>query len=73
MPKCDFNKVAEIALWHGCSPVDLLHTFRTPFPRNPSGGLLLEFFSDLIRFHLPIVLSDISCKLQNYPGVCSLM
>ena len=31
----------EIALWHGCSPVNLLHIFRTPFPRNTSGWLLL--------------------------------
>ena len=39
MPKCDFNK---IALWHGCSPVNLLHVFRKPFPRNNSRQLLLE-------------------------------
>ena len=37
MLKCDLNKVAkqsnfiEIAFWHGCSPVNLLHIFRTPF------------------------------------------
>ena len=35
MPKCDFNKVTkqliEIALRHGCSPVNILHIFRTPF------------------------------------------
>ena len=47
MPKCDFNKVAsnfiEIAIWHGCSPVNLLRIFRTPFPRNTSGWLLLLF------------------------------
>ena len=45
MSKCDFNKVAlnviEITLRHGCSPVNLLHIFRTPFPKNASGGLLL--------------------------------
>ena len=45
MPKCDFNKVAskviKIALRHGCSPVNLLHIFRTPFPKNTSGRLLL--------------------------------
>ena len=28
-------------LLHGCSPVNLLHIFRTPFPRNTSGRLLL--------------------------------
>ena len=37
MPKCDFNKVAEQLYWneitlrHGCSPVNLLHIFRTLF------------------------------------------
>ena len=38
MPKCDFNKVAtqliEITLWHQRSPVNLLHIFGTPFPKN---------------------------------------
>ena len=32
----------EIALWHLCSPVNLVHIFRTPFPKNSSGHLLLE-------------------------------
>ena len=32
----------EIALRHGYSPVNLLHIFRTPFPRNTSEWLLLE-------------------------------
>ena len=40
MPKCDSNKVAEIALRHGCS-VNLLDIFGTPFPRNTSEWLLL--------------------------------
>ena len=31
----------EIILRHGCSPVNLLRIFRTPFPRNTSGRLLL--------------------------------
>ena len=37
MPKCDLNKVfkdfnfIEITLWHRCSPVNVLHIFRTPF------------------------------------------
>ena len=38
MPKCDF----KIALRHGCSPVNLLHIFRTPFPKNTSGRLILK-------------------------------
>ena len=49
IPKCDFNKVAllcnfiEIALWYVCSPVNLLHIFRIPFPKNTFGRLLLFF------------------------------
>ena len=35
MPKSDFNKVAK----HGCSPVNLVHIFRTTFIENTSGGL----------------------------------
>ena len=30
----------EITLRHGCSPVNLLHIFRTPVPKNTSGRLL---------------------------------
>ena len=36
---CNFT---EIAIWHGCSPVNLLHIFRTPFSKNTFGQLLLE-------------------------------
>ena len=35
----------EIELRHGCSPVNLLDIFRTPFPKNPSGRLLQTIFS----------------------------
>ena len=41
MPKCDFNH-GDIALWHECSPVNLLRIFRTPFPQNTYGRLLLK-------------------------------
>ena len=42
MPMCDFDcNFIEIALWYGCSPVNLLHIFRIPFPKNSSGWLLL--------------------------------
>ena len=34
--------VIEIKLRHGCSPVNLLHIFRTPFLKNTSGLLLLN-------------------------------
>ena len=36
---CNF---IEITLWHGCSPVNLLHIFGTLFPKNASGWLLLD-------------------------------
>ena len=43
----DFSKVAsqliEIALRYGRSPVNLLHIFRTTFPKNTLGGC---FWSD---------------------------
>ena len=50
MLKCHFNKVASqngqihsnILSAFGCSPVNLLHIFRIPFPKNTSGGLLLK-------------------------------
>ena len=29
----------EIDLWHGCSLVNLLHSFRTAFSKNTSGGV----------------------------------
>ena len=35
------NNFIKIALRRGCSPVNLLHIFRTAFPRNTSGWLLL--------------------------------
>ena len=43
MPKCDLqSNFIEITLRHGCSLVYLLHIFRTPFTKNPSGWLLLR-------------------------------
>ena len=32
----------EITLRYGCSPVNMLHIFRTSFPKNTSRGLLLK-------------------------------
>ena len=37
---CNF---IEITLPHGCSAVNLQHTFKAPFYKNISGGLLLNF------------------------------
>ena len=46
MPKCDF---IEITLQHGCTLVNLLHIFRKPFPKKPSGVLLLSFYLRIYR------------------------
>ena len=37
------SNFVEITLQHGCSPVNLLHIFRTTFLKNSSGWLLLLF------------------------------
>ena len=39
---CEEFNFIEIPLQHGCSHVNLLHIFRTPFPRNTSVWLLLQ-------------------------------
>ena len=44
------SKFIEITLRHGCSPVNLLHIFRTPFIKNTSGLLLLHF-AKLLKNH----------------------
>ena len=51
MTKCDFNNVALQLLLsqRGCSPVSLLHIFRTPFLKNTSGGLLLKCMCRIYR------------------------
>ena len=38
----------DIALRHGCSPVNLLHIFRTTFLKNTSGRLLLKLYKVLV-------------------------
>ena len=52
MLKRDFNKVAK----HGCSPVNFLHIFRTPFPKKhlwkaASGETLTNYFMPLVSFY----------------------
>ena len=45
-----------ITLRHGCSPVNLLHVFRTPFFKNTSGWLLLNsgFFTTVSKNSLSL-------------------
>ena len=46
-----FCNFIEIALHHGCSPVNLLHIFRTPFPRKPLDGCfsIFSLYENLYR------------------------
>ena len=57
MSKFDFNKVA---FWHGCSPVNLLHIFRTFFHKNVRGLLLLLLLN---QFCLSDYFCLIVCRL----------
>ena len=43
-----FNFI-EITFRHGCCPINLLHIFRAPFPKNTSGGLLLYYVSMIFK------------------------
>ena len=44
------SNVIEITLWYGCSPVDLLHNFRTSFYKNTYGELLLNQTSQKSKY-----------------------
>ena len=48
---CFLDCLIEITLRHGCSPINLLHIFRTPFYKKTSGGLLLEFKTTTVGRH----------------------
>ena len=58
MLKCDFIK---ITLVRGCSPVSLLHIFRTHFPKNTSGVLFLPNLRGVLRTQSKIQ-NDNFCK-----------
>ena len=45
----------EIALQHGCSPVNLLRIFRTPFAKNNSGRLPLSLLKGSEIKQLPVI------------------
>ena len=49
-PKITLCNFIEIALRHECSPVNLLHIFRTPFPKSTSGHILLTVASKYFEF-----------------------
>ena len=62
----------EIAHRHGCSPVNLLHIFRTTFLKNSSGWLrrfkvTLKVLSYIIGSHCASVLYDCFLKTLVFP------
>ena len=69
MPMCDLlqRNFIEIALWHGCSPVNLLHIFRAPFSKNTSGRRLLHILQIVNNLYQQMVLRQV---FQVLPVVC---
>ena len=87
IPKCDFSKVAlhrsaisiklqsnlQIALRLGWSPVNLLHIFRTPFPKNTFGWLLLnKAFSGLNADLQILIIREMKLHWLLTPILCRL-
>ena len=62
--------IIEITLRHGCSPVNLLHIFRTPFPRNTSGWLLLWFSARSLLILLQTTVQYFFSLLQCLVFIC---
>ena len=60
-----FCNFIEIALRHGCSPINLLHIFRTPFLKSTSGRLLLYKVSSFLNI-ATIHLGDIAMFLSAW-------
>ena len=54
----------EITLLHGCSPVNLLHIFRTPFPKNFSGWLLKPLVT--LKSRQGVSIEKISSVIQKF-------
>ena len=55
LPKSNFGMSVlsifiEITLRYGCSPVNLLHFFRTTFPKNTSSWLILICLVDMFSY-----------------------
>ena len=66
-----FCNFFETALRHGCSPLNLLHIFKTPFPKNTSGRLLLNIGRTEIQ-NFSTLLSRYSTKRSEIAAVLSI-
>ena len=61
------NSFIEITLRDRCSPVNLMHIFRTPFLKNTSGWLLLRKAQQVASAHSVIKNYLLKCfKIQLY-------
>ena len=58
-------KFIEIAFWHGCSSINLLHILSTIFPKNTSGELFLFFLRKEAEFLKKVSLKKL-LMLANY-------
>ena len=66
------SNFTEIALRHGCSPVNLLHIFRTSFLKNTSGRLLLFVLSLFLfsAFCLAVLEKFVLLKNNSFCSFC---
>ena len=64
---CNF---IEITLRHGCSPLDLMHIFRTLFYKSSSSGLFLAFVPNARKYVKRRIWTNTAWKVSKY-GVFS--
>ena len=73
MLECDFKKVAKQAYWttlcDECSPENLRHIFKTLFPKNTSGRLLL-YMCVFILLHIHMLDYDCYSLHENLIRIC---
>ena len=58
------NNFIEMTLQHGCSPVNLLHIFRTSSSKNTSGWLLLNIPPKILRQSAEVTANTLQLLLQ---------
>ena len=71
MRKRDFDRDALFALRHGCSPVILLHVFRTNFYKSTYEGMLLYFQPTYhcFSFKAPSENKQLSVQLKTFEEI----
>ena len=67
------NNFTEITLRHGCSLVNLLLIFRTPFLKDTSDGLLLKLRKVAHYFEFPgIMIHNFPHKSEKREGIACI-